>query len=655
MGGQVELAGAIKLWAGSTAPRGYVFCDGRVLSRTQYPQLFSRIGVTFGAGDGATTFNVPNLTDRFAVGAGGQYPMGSQGGSKDAVVVSHVHDQMYWNNPERPFVQSNGAGPAQSGFFANATSSGTLPVVRSRAAGESGVGKNMPPFLAARYIIKIDDDGVGGGTLLAGPGISITTEGPFTVISATGGGGGGGGGGGYAGDIKFASYSAGIIPGWESCNGAAVSRTEFATLFARIGTTYGSGDGSTTFNLPNLKNRFAAVHGTAFNRGATGKILTRGPTTRRLIDFEDEDSYKKDTFTSGAVLTQTISAVTIAPYTQIGGNGTWWTSSPATQPKPMPAPPIANVLEPICVFGYPQMGNSPQIRYLVNTFPVNLSTSGATTITFWINRGTEADWGQIPDNATEDLRFQYNTSCGSGRGPSWVDLARFTSSEPAGQWIQKTITIPAGILNSAENIQFRFFQQPTFDDANRSFVDTWAFTMPEVNADFPNPVPSGSSQYLAIEAMIKMQDDTAGLGTIAVSQNSTAKGDVNSINFVNSTVTVAGNVATVTGLTGNGVGYDQTWQAFVTNPSNTGQRRWNTTYTNDTSKPIIVNVGWRRTDSESGITQGNFQVNGVTVASGGGNGEAFFSVMVPVGAQYRLSAVSGSEFYLTNFVWAELR
>ena len=44
--------------------------------------------------------------------------------------------------------------------------------------------------------------------------------------------------------------------GWMPCGGAAVSRTTYAALFAVIGTTYGTGDGSTTFNLPNMNGRF---------------------------------------------------------------------------------------------------------------------------------------------------------------------------------------------------------------------------------------------------------------------------------------------------------------------------------------------------------------------------------------------------------------
>lgn len=46
-----------------------------------------------------------------------------------------------------------------------------------------------------------------------------------------------------------------IPPGWLLCDGSAVSRTQYAALFAAIGTTYGVGDGNATFNLPNLKGK----------------------------------------------------------------------------------------------------------------------------------------------------------------------------------------------------------------------------------------------------------------------------------------------------------------------------------------------------------------------------------------------------------------
>ncbi|MEW6314628.1 MAG: tail fiber protein [Pseudomonadota bacterium] len=58
-----------------------------------------------------------------------------------------------------------------------------------------------------------------------------------------------------AGTIGCFGFS-GLIPGWLKCNGAAISRTVYAALFSRIGTTFGVGDGSTTFNVPDLRGEF---------------------------------------------------------------------------------------------------------------------------------------------------------------------------------------------------------------------------------------------------------------------------------------------------------------------------------------------------------------------------------------------------------------
>ena len=63
-------SGAVIPFAGSTAPQGYLLCDGREVSRADYPYLFDVIGTTYGKGDGNTTFNLPNLQDKFIEGAG---------------------------------------------------------------------------------------------------------------------------------------------------------------------------------------------------------------------------------------------------------------------------------------------------------------------------------------------------------------------------------------------------------------------------------------------------------------------------------------------------------------------------------------------------------------------------------------------------------
>ena len=61
----------------------------------------------------------------------------------------------------------------------------------------------------------------------------------------------------------MAAFANDTLPdGWLACDGTAVNRTTYANLFSKIGTTYGSGDGSDTFNLPNLTDRFIQGNGT---------------------------------------------------------------------------------------------------------------------------------------------------------------------------------------------------------------------------------------------------------------------------------------------------------------------------------------------------------------------------------------------------------
>jgi microcystin-dependent protein len=67
-------------FAGSVAPEGYLLCDGSAVSRTDYADLFAAIGTVYGAGDGSTTFNVPDLSGRVVLGVSQSHVLGSTGG-----------------------------------------------------------------------------------------------------------------------------------------------------------------------------------------------------------------------------------------------------------------------------------------------------------------------------------------------------------------------------------------------------------------------------------------------------------------------------------------------------------------------------------------------------------------------------------------------
>ena len=61
--------GEIKIWTSSTIPNGFLLCNGSAVSRTTYANLFAVIGTRYGAGDNSTTFNLPDLRDRYIIGA----------------------------------------------------------------------------------------------------------------------------------------------------------------------------------------------------------------------------------------------------------------------------------------------------------------------------------------------------------------------------------------------------------------------------------------------------------------------------------------------------------------------------------------------------------------------------------------------------------
>lgn len=89
-------SGTITAFGGGSAPTGWFLCNGQLLSRVTYATLFGVIGTTYGAGDGSTTFNVPNLQQRFPLGkaaAGTGSTLGGTGGAIDHAhtVSGHYH------------------------------------------------------------------------------------------------------------------------------------------------------------------------------------------------------------------------------------------------------------------------------------------------------------------------------------------------------------------------------------------------------------------------------------------------------------------------------------------------------------------------------------------------------------------------------------
>jgi microcystin-dependent protein len=177
--------GSMLLYGGSTAPSGYLLCDGSSVSRTSYSNLFAAIGVAFGTGDGVTTFNLPDLRGRAPIGSGtgvGLTPrvLGTHGGEETHVLTipelashthtdtGHIHTDAGHTHPPAvttSFLVTNGAGAGLAGGAGvtyaepTATNSGTANIQTGHAAlqntGSGTAHNNMQPWLAVNYIIKI--------------------------------------------------------------------------------------------------------------------------------------------------------------------------------------------------------------------------------------------------------------------------------------------------------------------------------------------------------------------------------------------------------------------------------------------------------------------------------------------------------------------
>ena len=150
--------GGIIMWSGAAdnIPSGYLLCNNTPVSRTTYADLFAVISTIHGGGDGSSTFNVPNLQDRFVVGAGSGYAVAATGGSANATLPYHYHnfpgdDQLTFGNGVAGWASAH---DGNFGYDATSTNSGGGKLWRTTAVGESAVNKNLPPYYALCFIIK---------------------------------------------------------------------------------------------------------------------------------------------------------------------------------------------------------------------------------------------------------------------------------------------------------------------------------------------------------------------------------------------------------------------------------------------------------------------------------------------------------------------
>jgi microcystin-dependent protein len=144
-------AGTIIAFAGSSCPAGYTAADGSAKSRTvTYDILFAAIGTTWGAGDGSTTFNVPDLRGRFMRGTG----TNGDGNGGDAITLGTYQADEFKSHSHNLGVSSSTSNVAGGGLNVVSGPNTTSPVI-SGGANSTGGTESRPKSYGVLYCISI--------------------------------------------------------------------------------------------------------------------------------------------------------------------------------------------------------------------------------------------------------------------------------------------------------------------------------------------------------------------------------------------------------------------------------------------------------------------------------------------------------------------
>lgn len=178
-----RFSGEMVAFGGSAPPSGWLICDGSIVSRAVYSGLFDAIGTTYGAGNGTTTFALPDSRGKVLMGVSSTHPRGEQGGDETVVLTNsqmprHGHgDQTGEDSPDHAHLEHsevwrNVGGSAfdtintsGNGLYTGTSSVGQAPRVSTDGVsarhrhsialdGNNEAHTNLQPYLVVNHIIK---------------------------------------------------------------------------------------------------------------------------------------------------------------------------------------------------------------------------------------------------------------------------------------------------------------------------------------------------------------------------------------------------------------------------------------------------------------------------------------------------------------------
>jgi microcystin-dependent protein len=152
--------GEIRMFAGDFAPNGWLRCDGSLVRISDYDTLFALIGTTYG-GDGQSTFALPDLRGRIAVGRSSARPVGYAAGV-ESVTLTTAQMPQHSHRAQASTAAASTTSPNGSTWAASSATpytrrtplAGMSPTAVSSAGG-SQPHSNMPPYLAVHHIIAV--------------------------------------------------------------------------------------------------------------------------------------------------------------------------------------------------------------------------------------------------------------------------------------------------------------------------------------------------------------------------------------------------------------------------------------------------------------------------------------------------------------------
>ena len=180
----IPLAAGMDYWGAITPSSAFAFPAGQAISRTTYANLFALIGTTYGAGDGTTTFNLPDKRGRVSaaldpsgtvltgatITTGGANSLGGAGGEQQHIlqtteIPAHSHGvndlgHSHGVNTPNLWLQDNGSGSQHQGTvggsdYNNITISSATTGITIQNAGGGGAHNNVQPTIMCNYIMRV--------------------------------------------------------------------------------------------------------------------------------------------------------------------------------------------------------------------------------------------------------------------------------------------------------------------------------------------------------------------------------------------------------------------------------------------------------------------------------------------------------------------